>query len=106
VVEDDVRLSSALEALRCELETAWSTSQGRRIRFRSSEVTLTLETIVRLDKESSGGIRWYVVQAGGGVKSGTERTQTLVLTLTPYFYDDTGNSIPLDVAAIQTEPGQ
>ena len=28
-------------------------------------------------------IRWWAIEAGGGAKTGTETTQTLVLTLTP-----------------------
>ena len=65
-----VGLSAALDALRDELESAWQASQGRRVRFRTSEVTLTVETVARLDKDGSGKIRWWLVEAGAGVKSG------------------------------------
>jgi hypothetical protein len=106
VAEDELGLSIALEALRDELEAAWQYSQGRRVRFRASEVTLTLETAIRSDKEASAGFRWYVLQAGGRVKSGDEATQTVVLTLTPGLYDEHGNLSPLDVAADQPQPGQ
>jgi hypothetical protein len=44
-------------------------------------------------------------EAGGGVAAGTERTQTLVLTLTPGLYDAQGNLKPLDVAGQQPQPG-
>jgi len=106
VAEDGVGLSQALEGLRGELEDAWSASQGRRVRFRASEVTLTLETVLRSDKEASAGVRWYVLHAGGGVKSGSESTQTIVLTLVPGLYDREGRPAPLDVAADQPEPGE
>ena len=99
-------LSTALEALRNELEAAWQTSEGRRVRFRASEVTLTLETAIRSDKEASTGFRWYVLHAGGGIKSGAESTQTVVLTLIPGLYDEHGNAMPLDVAADQAQPGR
>jgi hypothetical protein len=69
-------------------------------------VTLAVQTVARLDKEGSGKIRWYVVEAGGGVKAGTERTQTLVLTLTPQLYDEHGRAVPLEVAGRQAVPGQ
>jgi hypothetical protein len=59
-----VGLSAALDALRDELESAWQASQGRRVRFRTSEVTLTVETVARLDKDGSGKIRWWLVEAG------------------------------------------
>ena len=75
--DDELGLAAALEALREELESAWQSGHGRRVRFRASEVTLTVETVARLDKEGSGKIRWYVVEAGGGVTSGSERTQTV-----------------------------
>jgi Trypsin-co-occurring domain 2 len=102
----EVGLAAALEALREELESAWQASQDRRIRFRTSEVTVTVETVARLDKDGSGKIRWWLVEAGGGVKSGRERTQTMVLTLTPLLYDETGNLVPLDIDALQARPGR
>jgi hypothetical protein len=100
-----VGLASALEALREELESAWSAGQGRRVRFRASEATLTVETVARRDRDGSGKIRWWLVEAGAAVKSGQERTQTLTLTLTPLMYDEAGRSVPLDVDAAQPVPG-
>ncbi len=100
-----VGLAAALEALRDELESAWHASSGHRVRFRASEVTLTVETVARLDKDGSGKIRWWLVEAGGGVTSGREQTQTLVLTLTPLLYDEAGKAVPLDVEAAQPVPG-
>jgi hypothetical protein len=104
VVDGELGLGSALEALRNELESAWQSSQGKKVRFRVSEVKLTLETVARTDKDGSGKIRWYVVEAGGGVKSGNERTQTLALTLSPLRYDGQGEATPLDVAGRQPTP--
>ena len=101
-----VGLAAALEALRDELELVWRTSRGRDVRFRASEVTLTAQTVARLDKDGSGKIRWWLVEAGAGVKSANERIQTLTLTLTPMLYDEHGKHAPLDVTADQPEPGQ
>ena len=42
-------LSAALEGLREELESAWQEGAGKAIRFRVSEVTLTLEPVARRD---------------------------------------------------------
>jgi hypothetical protein len=103
---NEVGLATALEALRDELESAWKASQGRDVRFRTAGVTMSVETVVRLDKDGSGKLRWWLVEAGGGVKSGRERTQTLTLTLTPLLYDEAGELIPLDVAAPQALPGR
>ena len=98
-------LSAALEGLREDLESAWEKGAGKAIRFRVSEVTLTLEAVARRDVEGSGKIRWWLIEAGGGVTAGRETTQTLVLKLTPGLYDVQGNRSPLDVAGDQPEPG-
>jgi hypothetical protein len=81
-------LSTALEGLREELETAWRRSRDKAIRFVVSDVTLTLEAVARREADGSGKIRWWLVEAGGGVRAGTETTQTLVLTLKPGVYDE------------------
>jgi hypothetical protein len=99
-------LAAALEALRDELELAWRTSRDRNVRFRASEVTLTAQTVARLEKDGSGKIRWWLVEAGGEVKRASERTHMLTLTLTPMLYDEHGNQGPLDVRADQLEPGE
>ena len=97
-------LSSALDGLREELESAWKKGAGSTIRFRVREVTLTLEAVARRDVEGNGKIRWWLIEAGGGVTAGKETTQTLVLTLTPGRYDAQGNLLPLDVAGDQPQP--
>jgi NTP-dependent ternary system trypsin peptidase co-occuring protein len=99
-------LSAALEGLRDELEDAWRSSQGRRVRFRATDVTLTVETVLSRDKDGSGRIRWWLIEAGGGVKSGEQVTQTLVLKLTPGLYGDNDEDpAPLDVGDEQEGPG-
>lgn len=99
-------LSAALEGLREELETAWAAGADRALRFRVTEMTLTVQAVIRKEVEGSGKIRWWLIEAGGGRTSETEATQTLVLTLTPQFYDEQGNPGPLDVAANQVQPGR
>lgn len=86
-------LSTALEGLREELETAWERSTDKAVRFRVSNVALTLEAVVRRESEGSGKIRWWLIEAGGGVTTGNETIQTLVLTLTPGIYDEEGRHI-------------
>jgi hypothetical protein len=105
-MDHELGLAAVLEALRDELDSAWQAGQGRSVRFRTSEVTLSLETVARLDRDGSGKIRWYLVEAGAAVKSGSERTQTLTLTLTPLLYDEQDRPVPLDVAGRQPVPGR
>jgi hypothetical protein len=100
-----LELSAALEGLREELEAAWNAGHGRRVRFRVSDVTLTVQAAARGERDVGGKIRWWLVEAGGGAKRSDETTQTLVLSLTPGVYDEAGRSVPLDVYGPQSEPG-
>jgi hypothetical protein len=101
-----VDLSAALEALREQLEDAWAAGQGRRVRFRVSDVTLTVQVAARAENKVGGKLRWWVLEGGGEHSSAHEATQTLVLTLTPGLYDDAGPPAPLDVSGQQAEPGR
>jgi hypothetical protein len=100
-----VGLSAALEGLRQELETAWSDSQGRLVRFRAEAVTVRFEVQAKTDTKLGGKVRWWVVEAGADRGTGRQATQTLELTLTPQLYDDEGEPGPLDVGGEQSEPG-
>lgn len=100
-----VDLSTALEALRDELESAWAASQGRAVRFRVSDVTLTVQVVAGHEASGGGKLRWFLFEAGAEGKMSRETTQTLVLTLTPGLYDKAGEPKPLDVDGIQPEPG-
>ena len=102
--EPGLGLSAALEGLRAELESAWISAKDQPVRFRVSEVTLTLQTVASRSTELGGKIRWWVIEAGGSGKAGTDTTQTLVLTLTPGLYDEQGGHGALDVAGDQSEP--
>jgi Trypsin-co-occurring domain 2 len=99
-----MELSTALEGLREELANAWEEGASKALRFRVSGVTLTLEAVARRETGGTGKIRWWLVEAGGGVTAGSKATQTLVLTLTPGLYDAHGNAGPLDVSAEQSQP--
>ncbi len=98
-------LAAALEGLREELERAWRDGEGQRVRFRVSDVTLTVQAVARREGGASGKIRWWLVEAGAEERLGRETTQTLVLSLTPGVYDESGNLAPLDVYGVQAEPG-
>jgi hypothetical protein len=53
----EVDLSSALEALRQELEASWLAGKDGRIRFNVSDVTLTVKVAARRDTTARGGLR-------------------------------------------------
>jgi Trypsin-co-occurring domain 2 len=99
-------VSSALEALRAELEEAWRSGTKHQVQFGIDEISLTL-TVVASGKMAGGGkIRWYVIEAGGDVSHEKSSTQTLVLKLKPALVDPgTGRTWPLQVSGDQTEKG-
>jgi Trypsin-co-occurring domain 2 len=102
-----VGLAKALEALRQELDDAWRESQDQRVRFRASQITLTVQAVARTEKKAGGKLRWWIVEAGADHTAGQEATQTLELTLTPELFDDAGQLVgPLDVRGQQPEPGK
>jgi hypothetical protein len=103
---DSIGLAAALEGLREDLEVAWAGGADRPVRFLVSEVTLTLSAEARREADGSGKVRWWVLEGGGGVRRGTENSQTLVLKVTPGFYDEHGRIGPLEVAADQAQPGE
>ena len=105
-METTVGLASALDALRAELDQAWQASRRQRVRFRASEITLTVQAVARKETGGSGKLRWWVVEAGAEHSAGSELTHTLVLTLTPQLYGDDDTVIgPLDVSGDQQQPG-
>jgi Trypsin-co-occurring domain 2 len=79
---DGMDLAEALASLQVQLGRAWASGQGESGRFLISDVTLTVETVARRDKEVAGGIRWLVA-AQGRTSRQNEATQTIVLHLTP-----------------------
>jgi len=100
----EIGISTALDALREELEEAWLASEGRSVRFRVSEVTLTVQAVVRRETEGGVKLRWWLIEAGGEARAARESTQTLVLTLTPGLYEEGRESGPLDVHGEESVP--
>lgn len=99
-------LATALEGLRQELQTAWEQSSGERVRFKVSDVSLTVEAVARRDVQGGAKVRWWLIEAGAEATRGSETTQTLQLKLEPKLYDEHGGSAPLDVAGEQAAPGR
>lgn len=98
-------LAAALEGLRGELEQAWTKGDGRPVRFRVSDVRLTVQAVASREGSGGGKIRWWLVEGGAEAKWARESTQKLELSLTPGMYDEAGRLVPLDVYAVQAEPG-
>jgi hypothetical protein len=85
-----VGLSEALIALREELMDAWWEGEGndRRLRFKIAEpIELTIEAAVTNDIEGHAGVKWWLLDVGGGASRSAVSTQTLHLKLAPVMYD-------------------
>ncbi|CCK30570.1 hypothetical protein BN159_6191 [Streptomyces davaonensis JCM 4913] len=95
-----VGLSDAIEGLRAELESARRAGAGKAVRFEVAEVTVTLEAVASRERDGSGRVQWWVLNLGGGMRSGAQETQTVTLRLVPK-----SEGGPLDVSGEQTEPG-
>lgn len=76
---DGIGLSQAIETLRLELSEAQASGRDGEVRFGLE--TVDLELSVAVTKDANGKIGWKIVEAGGSV--GTERTQTIRLSLKP-----------------------
>jgi hypothetical protein len=92
-----VGLSEALIALREELMTAWWEGEGpgRRLRFKIAEpIDLTIQAAVTNDMEGHAGVKWWLLDVGGGASRSAVSTQTLHVKLAPVMYDpQTGKRI-------------
>lgn len=76
---DGIGLSQAIETLRLELSEAQASGREGEVRFALE--TVDLELSVAVTKDANGKVGWKILEAGGSV--GTERTQTIRLSLKP-----------------------
>jgi hypothetical protein len=92
-----VGLSEALIALREELMDAWweGEANDQRLRFQIAEpIELTIQAAVTNDVEGHAGVKWWLLDVGGGASHSAVSTQTLQLKLAPVMYDrETGERI-------------
>lgn len=80
---DGIGLSQAIETLRMELSEAQASGRDGEVRFGLE--TVDLELSVAVTKDANGKVGWKILEAGGSV--GTERTQTIRLSLKPLSGD-------------------
>lgn len=89
-----VNLSSAIEALRTDLATAWWDGQDKRVRFKVEPVELTVQAGVTKKGTGQAGVKWHILTLGGERSRENAVTQTLKLKLAPVFYDEDGERVP------------
>ncbi len=61
-----VGLRETLEALRVELSKSILAAEGEQIRFEVGEIELEVQFVVEQSKEGKGGLKFWVVEMGGG----------------------------------------
>lgn len=89
-MNSDIGLGEAITALREQLQSAIEEGDGKSLRFTVSPIAVTLQAV--LSKEGEAGVRWHILSAGGS--AGSERTQTISLTLDPWWKEQDGSYTP------------
>jgi len=82
-----IGLRETLEALRVELSESILVAEGKEIRFEVGENELEFQVVVERSKEAKGGIKFWVVEMGGGVASKDAITHKIKIPLKPVWKD-------------------
>ncbi|MEA5533309.1 trypco2 family protein [Crocosphaera sp. XPORK-15E] len=82
-----IGLKETLEALRIELSESILVSEGKEIRFEVGEIELEFQLVVEKSKEGKGGIKFWVVEMGGGVTNKDAITHKIKIPLKPIWKD-------------------
>jgi hypothetical protein len=82
---DDQRLGLAesIGSLRRELAQAIAAGADEDLRFEVGEIQLQLTVTAERSREGSGGIKFWVVNASGGVGASDATSHTITIPLTP-----------------------
>jgi hypothetical protein len=78
-----VGLADVLTALRHELSEAMVSSAGDRIRFAAESLEVELSVVVTREFSGNAGVRFWVIDAGGGYSGKREAIQKVNLRLKP-----------------------
>jgi hypothetical protein len=78
-----IGLREAVAALRADLSASIRDSAGEDLRFEVGEITLQLQVEVERVAEGRAGIRFWVVDVGGGGSRSTRSTHVVTVPLRP-----------------------
>ena len=84
---NNVGLRETLEALRVELSKSILASEGEQIRFEVGDIELEVQFVVEQSKEGKGGLKFWVVEMGGGVTNKDTITHRIKIPLKPIWKD-------------------
>ena len=82
-----VGLRETLEALRVELSKSILASEGEQLRFEVGDIELEVQLVVEQSKEGKGGLKFWVVEMGGGVTNKDTITHRIKIPLKPIGKD-------------------
>ena len=82
-----VGLRETLEALRVELSKSILAAEGEQIRFEVGDIELEVQFVVEQSKEGKGGLKFWVVEMGGGVTNKDTITHRIKIPLKPFGKD-------------------
>ena len=75
------------------------------MRFRVSDVSLTVQAVARKDREGGGKVRWWLVEAGSCTEERSGDDADTGAVAESSVYDEHGRPAPLDVFGEQPVPG-
>jgi hypothetical protein len=78
-----IGLQEAIAALRTELIESIVASQGERLRFEVGQITMEFQIEVERSAEAKGGIKFWVVELGGGGTAKDKNVHKVVIPLKP-----------------------
>ena len=77
----NITLSEAIQNLRSELLIAMQADATDELRFRLGPIEMELAVEVTREATAKGGLKWWLVEAGGEGKRGSSATHKIKLTL-------------------------
>ena len=78
-----IPLAEAIQNLRAELSLAMQAGEDQALRFQLGPIELQLEIELARELEGKGGVKWWIIDVGGGAKSKSGSAHKIKLTLEP-----------------------
>ena len=88
--EEEIELADAIANLRGQLQAAIKEGDGKDLRFEVKDIDVELKCCVKKAAEVNGGVKFWVINAGGKGTVSNEFVQTVKLKLGP-VREDGGN---------------
>lgn len=79
----NIALAEAIQNLRAELSVAMQAGEAQAVRFQLGVIELELDVELSREVEAKGGVKWWIIDAGGGTRSNSGSSHKLKLKLEP-----------------------